>query len=36
VRTLLSSVITHAELDSEHGWVAIWRLVDFFANLLRE
>jgi len=36
VRTLLSPVITHAEIDSEHGWAAIWRLVDFFANLLRE
>jgi dienelactone hydrolase len=36
VRTLLSQVITHAELDSEHGWGEIWRLVDFFASLLRE
>jgi dienelactone hydrolase len=36
VRTLLSQVITHAELDSQHGWAEIWRLVDFFASLLRE
>jgi len=36
VRTLLSHVITHAELDSRRGWAEIWRLVDFFASLLRE
>jgi len=36
VRTLLSHVITHAELDSRHGWAEIWRLVDFFASLFRE
>jgi dienelactone hydrolase len=36
VRTLLSQVITHAELDSQHGWREIWQLVDFFASLLRE
>jgi dienelactone hydrolase len=36
VRTLLSHVITHAELDSQHGWREIWQLVDFFASLLRK
>jgi dienelactone hydrolase len=36
VRTLLSHVITHAELDSQHGWGEIWQLVDFFASLLRK
>jgi pimeloyl-ACP methyl ester carboxylesterase len=36
VRTLLSPLITHAELDSRRGWADAWRLVDFFASLLRE
>jgi dienelactone hydrolase len=36
VRTLLSQVITHAELNSRHDWREIWQLVDFFASLLRE
>jgi pimeloyl-ACP methyl ester carboxylesterase len=35
VRTLLSSVITHAEMDQQHGYGEIWRLVDFFAALIR-
>lgn len=36
VRALLSGLITHAELNSEHGWREAWRLLDFFADLLRE
>ena len=35
-RTLLSHVITHAELNSRQDWREIWQLVDFFASLLRE
>jgi dienelactone hydrolase len=34
-RTLLSRVITHAELNSERDRREIWDLVDFFASLLR-
>jgi hypothetical protein len=34
-RTLLSHVITHAELNSQQDWREIWELVDFFASLLR-
>ena len=34
-RTLLSRVITHAELNSEQDQREIWELVDFFASLLR-
>lgn len=36
VRTLLSRVITHAELNSRRDWQEIWQLVDFFASLLRQ
>lgn len=36
VRALLSGLITHAELNSEHGWQEAWKLLDFFADLLRE
>lgn len=35
VRVLLSSLITHAEMDQQHGVGEIWRLVDFFAALIR-
>jgi pimeloyl-ACP methyl ester carboxylesterase len=35
VRTLLSSLITHAEMDQEHGVGEIWKLVNFFAALIR-
>jgi dienelactone hydrolase len=35
VRTLLSPVITHAELNSRQDKMEIWQLVDFFASLLR-
>ena len=35
VRTLLSSLITHAEMDQQHGYGEIWKLVDFFAALIR-
>jgi len=35
VRTLLSRVITHAELNSEQDRREIWQLVEFFASLLR-
>jgi dienelactone hydrolase len=34
-RTLLSRIITHAELNSEQDKREIWELVDFFASLLR-
>jgi hypothetical protein len=34
-RTLLSHVITHAELNSQQDRREIWALVDFFASLLR-
>jgi dienelactone hydrolase len=34
-RTLLSRIITHAELNSEQDKWGIWELVDFFASLLR-
>jgi dienelactone hydrolase len=34
-RTLLSHVITHAELNSRQDKREIWELVDFFASLLR-
>ena len=34
-RTLLSRIITHAELNSRQDWREIWQLVDFFASLLR-
>ena len=36
VRSLLSGLITHAELNSEHGLSEAWKLLDFFADLLRE
>jgi dienelactone hydrolase len=36
VRTLLSRVITHAELNSRQDPREIWELVDFFAGLLRQ
>jgi dienelactone hydrolase len=36
VRTLLSGLITHAEMDKQKGWREAWELVDFFADLLRE
>ena len=35
VRTLLSRVVTHAELNSRQDKTEIWRLVEFFASLLR-
>jgi dienelactone hydrolase len=35
VRTLLSHVITHAELNSRQDRWEIWALVDFFAGLLQ-
>jgi pimeloyl-ACP methyl ester carboxylesterase len=35
VRALLSRLITHAELDQDVGVGEIWKLVDFFAALLR-
>jgi dienelactone hydrolase len=34
-RTLLSRIITHAELNTEKDRLEIWQLVDFFASLLR-
>jgi len=34
-RTLLSRIITHAELNAEQDKREIWELVDFFASLLR-
>jgi len=36
VRTLLSRVITHAELNSQQDWREIVQLVLFFASLVRE
>jgi hypothetical protein len=36
VRVLLSSLITHAELNQKKGWAEAWQLLDFFADLLRE
>jgi len=35
VRTLLSNLITHAEMDQQHGYGEIWKLVSFFAALIR-
>jgi dienelactone hydrolase len=35
VRTLLSSLITHAEMDQQHGVGEIWKLVSFFAAIIR-
>ena len=35
VRALLSALITHAEIDQEHGWTEVYSLIDFFAALLR-
>jgi dienelactone hydrolase len=35
VRTLLSGIITHAEMDQQHGYGDIWQLVNFFAALIR-
>jgi hypothetical protein len=35
VRTLLSHIITHAELNSQQDRREIWELVEFFASLLR-
>ena len=35
VRTLLSRVITHAELNPEQDKWEVWQLVDFFASVLR-
>jgi dienelactone hydrolase len=35
VRTLLSHIITHAELNSQQDRREIWELVDFFASLIR-
>jgi hypothetical protein len=34
-RTLLSGIITHAELNADRDRWEIWQLVDFFASLLR-
>jgi dienelactone hydrolase len=34
-RTLLSRIITHAELNSEQDRWEVWQLVDFFAGMLR-
>jgi hypothetical protein len=36
VRALLSGLITHAELNDRRAWSEAWKLVDFFADLLRE
>jgi pimeloyl-ACP methyl ester carboxylesterase len=36
VRALLSGLITHAELNNEQGLSEAWKLIDFFADLLRE
>jgi len=36
VRVLLSSLITHAELDRQQDVRDVWKLVDFFAALLRQ
>ena len=36
VRVLLSGLITHAEMNQGKGPADAWRLLDFFADLLRE
>jgi hypothetical protein len=36
VRTLLSHIITHAELNPKHDLQEVRQLVDFFASLLRQ
>ena len=36
VRVLLSGLITHAELDRQQDMREVWKLVDFFAELLRQ
>lgn len=36
VRALLSGLITHAELNDKQGLGEAWKLIDFFADLLRE
>jgi dienelactone hydrolase len=36
VRVLLSGLITHAELDRQQDMREVWKLVDFFAALLRQ
>lgn len=36
VRALLSGLITHAELNDQQGLGEAWKLIDFFADLLRE
>jgi pimeloyl-ACP methyl ester carboxylesterase len=36
VRALLSGLITHAELDRQQDVREVWKLVDFFAELLRQ
>ncbi|MEK6631362.1 MAG: hypothetical protein AABY89_11575, partial [Acidobacteriota bacterium] len=36
VRVLLSGLITHAELDHAPRAGDVWKLVDFFADMLRE
>ena len=36
VRVLLSGLITHAEMNQQTSLVEAWRLLDFFAGLLRE
>jgi dienelactone hydrolase len=36
VRVLLSGLITHAELDRQQDMREMWKLVDFFADLLRQ
>jgi len=35
-RTLLSHIITHAELNSEQDTWEVWQLIDFFASLLSD
>jgi predicted esterase len=36
VRVLLSSLITHAEVNREAGLTDAWQLVDFWASVLRK
>ncbi len=36
VRVLLSGLITHAELDRQQDFREVWKLIDFFAALLRQ
>jgi len=36
VRALLSSLITHAELDQQQGLGDVWKIVSFFGSLLRQ